>query len=128
MARSTAQALPHIPGFTLIEPLYLGQRTQVYRAQDLASERLVAIKILNQAFPPVHELVRLRTEYAIANSLTHPGVIQSLELKPLDRGYALILEDYGAISLRQYLEQRSLSVSEVLQIGIDLAQVLHYLT
>ncbi|MEM9138000.1 MAG: serine/threonine-protein kinase PknK, partial [Cyanobacteria bacterium P01_F01_bin.42] len=117
-----------IPGFALVALIYSSSKTLVYRAVAQESGQSVVIKLLQGEFPRFQDLVQLQNEYAIAKSLNHPGIVQALELKALDRGYALILEDFGGVSLTQYVEQQSLSVSDVLQIGRDLAAILHELS
>ncbi|MGP1375588.1 MAG: AAA family ATPase [Almyronema sp.] len=119
--------LPHITGYTVIERLYLGSRTAVYRAVQMADLRSVVLKVLQREYPSFGELVQFRNQYAITKHLAIPGIVQPLSLEPLGNSYALIMEDWGGISLSQYLQRQPLAVAEVLTIALSLADILHLL-
>ena len=123
------QVLPSIPGYTLTAQLYSGRRTAVYRAVDDCSEEAVVIKVLRSPSPTLNELVRFRNQYVIAKNLVSPGIVSPLALVPWNHSYALIMEDVGGISLRNYLHNHGrLSVEQVMTIGLQLADSLHYLS
>ncbi|MEO1623311.1 MAG: AAA family ATPase, partial [Cyanobacteria bacterium J06632_3] len=119
--------LPDIPGYDLTEELYVGSRTAVYRA--LADQaRPVVIKVLRASHPSFKALVRFRNQYIIAKNLSMEGIVRPLALEPWAHSYALVMEDVGAIALGEYLQScRPLSVGEVLEIALQMADILHYL-
>ncbi|MBO3463840.1 hypothetical protein G7B40_029945 [Aetokthonos hydrillicola Thurmond2011] len=60
LAESTySNTLPDIPGYTVVEQLYVGYRASVYRAVEDASQRLLVIKLLQQDYPTFHDLQQL---------------------------------------------------------------------
>jgi serine/threonine protein kinase len=125
-----ASTSPHsfldISGYTIVEQLYLGSRTAVYRAVETDQQRPVVIKVLRKEYPSFGELVQFRNQYAIAKNLPIPGIISPLSLEPRGNGYALVMPDWGGIALSKYLEQqRTLPWSEVLGIALQLAEILH---
>ncbi|MBD2336596.1 AAA family ATPase [Calothrix sp. FACHB-156] len=124
---SAAPQFPAISGYTMTEQIYHGSRTTVYRAiQD--SQRLpVVIKVLQREYPTFGELVHFRNQYAIAKNLPITGIIQPLSLEPFANGYALIMADWGGISLETYLQRQPLDLAETLGIFIQLADILHEL-
>ena len=50
-ANTSPHAFPAISGYHFVEQLYLGARTAVYRAVQLATQRPVVIKVLRRDYP-----------------------------------------------------------------------------
>ncbi len=119
-------ALPDIAGYAITEQLYLGSRTAVYRA--VQGQRRVVIKLLRRDYPSFAELVQFRNQYSIAKDLPIPGIVQPLSLEPIGSGYALVMEDWGGISLSKYLQQQSLELPQILAIACQIADILHDLS
>ncbi|MEM6434908.1 MAG: protein kinase, partial [Cyanobacteria bacterium P01_D01_bin.115] len=118
-------AFPTISGYILVEQLYVGSRTAVYRAVQNADQRSVVIKVLQREHPSFGELVQFRNQYTIAKDLPIPGIIRPLSLASLENGYALVMEDWQALSLAKYCQQHSLTLTEVLEITLQMADILH---
>ena len=130
-----------LSGYRITECLYDGSHTQVYRAVQEASQQLVAIKILKKQYPHFDELLRFRNQYTIGKQLSHPGLVSMVDLVPYGRCQAMVMKDIGGISLAQYVQSMRLvpncktaaesrgvlSLVQVASIGMQLADVLHYL-
>ncbi|MCY7406980.1 MAG: trifunctional serine/threonine-protein kinase/ATP-binding protein/sensor histidine kinase [Alkalinema sp. CAN_BIN05] len=116
---------PDIAGYVLTERLYFGPRSAVYRAVQATSERPVVIKVLRQAYPSFGELVQFRNQYTIAKNLPIAGIVQPLSLELLGSSYALIMENWGGVSLNNYTQQNYLNLVDVLAIALQLADILH---
>ena len=99
-------------GYHLTEKLYNGSKTIVYRGirrlDGLKEQQLVAIKLLQREYPDFNELLQFRNQYTIAKNLDHPGIVRSYNLEPWQNSYVLVMEDFGGISLRDYVQERSL--------------------
>ncbi|MUG91475.1 AAA family ATPase [Scytonema sp. UIC 10036] len=124
---SLAQQFPKISGYTLVEQLYLGFRTAVYRGVQRSQQCSVVIKTLRHDYPSFSELVQFRNQYAIAKNLDIPGIVQPISLEPYANGYALVMEDIGGISLRHYIHTSPLSVEQFWPIALQIVDVLHQL-
>ena len=124
-ASTPKNAFPTISGYTLVEQLYVGSRTAVYRAVQVADRRSVVIKVLQREHPSFGELVQFRNQYTIAKDLPMAAIIQPLSLVSLENGYALVMEDWEALSLAKYCQQHSLTLTEVLDITLQMADILH---
>ncbi|WP_416666617.1 trifunctional serine/threonine-protein kinase/ATP-binding protein/sensor histidine kinase [Egbenema bharatensis] len=111
--------------YTIVEQLYLGSRTIVYRAVQTSTQQSVVIKVLRREYPSFSELVQFCNQYTIAKNLPIPGIIQPLHLEPLGKGYALVMEDWGGVALGQYIQHHPLGLSEMIAIAIQLADILH---
>ncbi|MEZ2230938.1 AAA family ATPase [Microcoleus sp.] len=126
-ASTQAQTFPAIDGYTIVEQLYLGSRTAVYRALQIAQQRPVVIKVLRREYPSFGELVQFRNQYIIAKHLPVPGVVQPISLESLGSRYALVMEDMGGIPLGQYAQMQPLALTEILAIALQIAETLHNL-
>ncbi|MGC9524668.1 MAG: trifunctional serine/threonine-protein kinase/ATP-binding protein/sensor histidine kinase [Limnospira sp.] len=122
---SSTWQFPEIPGYTLVEELYLGSRTAVYRGVQTAQQRPVVIKLLRRENPSFGELVQFRNQYAIAKNLPIPGIVHPLSLEPVGNSYALVMEDGGGISLETYSHEQPLDLETVLIIALQIADILH---
>ena len=121
---------PSLPKYPVIEELYVGTRTLVYRAGGDANDEKspsVVIKILRQEYPTFNDLLQFRNQYTITKNLDIPGIIHPYSLEPCRNGYALVMEDFGGISLREYTKTNPLSLLEVLKIAQQLSTILHEL-
>ncbi|QLE43640.1 GAF domain-containing protein [Nostoc sp. C052] len=124
---SLAQQFPKIFGYTLVEQLYLGSRTAVYRGVQRSQQCSVVIKILRHDYPSFSELVQFRNQYTIAKNLNIPGIIQPISLEPYNNGYALVMADIGGISLRHYIQASPLTVEQFWPIALQIVDILHQL-
>jgi len=126
-ASTPTHTFPQITGYLILEQLYLGSRTAVYRAVQLDSQRPVVIKVLRREYPSFGDLVQFRNQYTITKNLAIPGIVQPLSLEPWENGFALVMEDFGGIALGQYAQSNPLPLTEVLEITLQVADILHEL-
>src|SRR5919199_6978616 len=89
-----------ISGYHLLEELYCGSRTLVYRALRETDQIPVVIKLLNRDYPSFSELLQFRNQYTIAKNLHLSGVVEAYTLEYYRNSYALVMEDFGGISPR----------------------------
>jgi PAS domain S-box-containing protein len=123
--KSTAPRFPEIVGYTITESLYLGSKTAVYRAIQTEQQFPVVIKVLQRDYPTFGELVQFRNQYVIAKNLPIAGIIHPLCLEIFNNGYALVMEDWGGISLEKYIQQQPLDINDTLAIALQLTDLLH---
>ncbi|MEH2045001.1 ATP-binding sensor histidine kinase [Nostoc sp.] len=116
-----------IAGYQIIKQLYSGSRTQVYRAIRECDRLPAVIKLLKREYPTFTELVQFRNQYAIAKNLDIPGIIKPYSLEAYHNGYALVMEDFGGISLRQFPQGKTLTLEQFLPIALQLLDTLHQL-
>ncbi len=126
-----------LQGYKISEKIHQGINTEIYRGVRLADQKPVILKMLVTDYPTLEELTQFRNEYEMSKSLQEiPGIVTPIELLNYRNGLALILNDMGGISLKQYLEQQAaqqaeknqpflgLSLKEFLPIAIQLASTL----
>ena len=125
LANRFPQIAPNIPGYAIVEQLYLGSHTAVYRAVQTQQQQPVILKVLRHEYPSFGELVQFRNQYTIAKNLPIPGIIYPISLEAVGSSYALVMEDWGGIALSNYTQQQSLELVDLLSIAIQLANILH---
>jgi predicted ATPase/signal transduction histidine kinase len=121
------QTKQQLLNYTLLEPIYQGTRTTVYRGVEKASQQPVVIKVMSREYPSFRELVQFRNQYTVAKNLAIRGIVRPLNLVTWGNGYGLVMEDCGGVSLEQYIQQKPLSLTDILSITIQLASILHEL-
>jgi len=117
-----------LTGYKFNENIYKGTRTEVYRGTYTRDLQPVIIKVLRNRHPNFNELVQFRNQYVITRNLDHRAIAIPLALERYGNGYALVMPDDGAIALSDYWQQSSVSLAEFLNIAMQLADALHYLT
>ncbi|MEH2147316.1 trifunctional serine/threonine-protein kinase/ATP-binding protein/sensor histidine kinase [Nostoc sp.] len=114
--------------YRISEQLYAGSRTLVYRAIREVDQLPVVIKLLQQEYPTFNELLLFRNQYTIAKNLDLPGIVRPYSLEPYCNSYALVMEDFGGISLRDWMNQKmgsnQYTLTEFLDIAIALSNIL----
>ena len=113
-----------IPGYRIVRQLYQGSRTIVYQGQRLDDRKPVIIKTLlpDQLTPENRNT--LQQEYEISKSLGLEGIVRPYGMVASDSGPALILEDFGGVSLKSLLNQRGLPPHVFLDLAIRVAKIL----
>ncbi len=113
--------------YQIIETLQITEHRIVYRGLKQPKQIPVIIKTLKSKYPSLAEITNLKNEYKIAVDLDVAGVIKTHSLEKYGNGLALIIEDIGGISLKQFLSKSVLHIKEFLKIAISLAQTLSQL-
>ncbi|MEH2090917.1 protein kinase domain-containing protein, partial [Nostoc sp.] len=121
----------NIPGYRIYDLLYNGSRTLVYRGYRESDSLPVVIKLLKNPYPSFNELLSFRNQYTIAKNLNSPLIVQTYSLQAYQNGYALVMEDFGGISLKNYFTSEQgryiASGEEFLRIAIALCNALDIL-
>jgi predicted ATPase/signal transduction histidine kinase len=137
-----------LKGYQIKEKIHESATTLVYRGRRLADEKPadeqpVVIKLLKAEYPTFRELVQFRNQYAIAlnflalgegntavaklagpSDLDLPGVAVPIAMENYRNGFALVMEDYGGISLKNYTDGKCLNLDEFFPLAISLAKTL----
>ncbi|MEG4343959.1 AAA family ATPase [Microcoleus sp. A003_D6] len=118
-----------IPGYRIVEQLYSGTRTAVYRALPIDSQSPVVLKLLQKDYPTFSELIQFRNQYALGQNLNIAGIVKIYNLEFAQNRYILSMEDFGGISLEEYLSKQSeqLAIHQFLKIAGKLANILQCL-
>src|SRR5437870_5010445 len=114
-----------IGSYEIISFISRGGMGEVYLAQDRRLSRKVALKILPVSFTKdVDRLGRFEQEARAASALNHPNIITIYEILKTSSTHVIATEFVEGETLRQRLLQASLSLSQSLQIAIQIADAL----
>ncbi|MBD2776772.1 AAA family ATPase [Iningainema sp. BLCCT55] len=120
-----------LTGYQIKEQIYNGTRTQVYRGVRELDQKPVVIKLLRREYPTFNELVQFRNQYTIAKNLDIDGIIKTYNLENHQNSYALIMEDFGGVSLQDYITnvetRHGASLQEFLHIALQIVTTLYEL-
>src|SRR5438477_5781491 len=111
--------------YQIIERLGAGGMGEVYLAEDRRLARQVALKILPPYF--VSDEARLRRfqrEARAASALNHPNILTIHEVGEVDQVHFITTEFVDGQTLRELIAQENLSLVEVLEIAIQVAEAL----
>jgi eukaryotic-like serine/threonine-protein kinase len=111
--------------YEIVSFISRGGMGEVYLAQDRRLSRRVALKLLPAAFTKDNErLRRFEQEARAASALNHPNIITIYEILKTDSNHVIATEFVEGETLRQRLSYSTLTVSESLNIAIQVADAL----
>ncbi|MEM9541016.1 MAG: AAA family ATPase [Cyanobacteria bacterium P01_E01_bin.42] len=114
-----------LAGYEDFLQIHNSANSQIYRARRMSDRTAVILKFLNRDYPSSEQIRRYKQEYHLTCQLNAPGIIKAYSLEEWQRGYAIVLEDFGGISLKQWLKQREkLSLKEFLNLAIAITESL----
>ncbi|MEH2040070.1 AAA family ATPase [Nostoc sp.] len=94
-----------LPGIAIQNKIYESSNSLVYRGIKDDGVGIV-VKMLKLDYPSPQELTRYRQEYKIIRSLTVEGVVKAYSQQDYQRTLVILLEDFGAESLEQWMHKR----------------------
>lgn len=114
-----------ISRYQLVEPLGVGGMGVIYKAKDIRLHRLVALKFLIE--PRNHEpeaLQRFEREARAASALNHPNICTLYDIGEYEHRPYLIMELLEGQTLQKRIQGGPLTVNEILDCGIQIADAL----
>ncbi|WP_407889801.1 AAA family ATPase [Scytonema sp. NUACC26] len=120
-----------IPGYYITQQIYCGSKTLVYQGIREKDRQSVILKLMRNEYPTFHEIAQFRKQYAIAKNLNFPGIVKPYSLESYGNSYVLVLEDFGGLSLKNYvttIETTDIAfLGQFFHIAIQIASILHEL-
>jgi serine/threonine protein kinase len=115
--------------FELLQKVGQGGMSSVYKARDLRTQAIVAVKIASRLVVNDQQLSRrFALEYEIAHPLSHPNLVKVLESGKHEKLPFLVMEFIDGLSVSQHLRaQKRLSETESLTIILPVANAVSYL-
>ena len=112
-------------GFEILEPLGAGGMGRVFRARDLALDRVVALKVLAPELSHDEAFVqRFQREARAVARLNHPNIVQIYGVGSVDGVHYLSMEYLDGLSLGHYLKSGHWPESEAILIARQVCQAL----
>jgi serine/threonine protein kinase len=117
---------PAVPGFEILGELGRGGMGVVYRARQVALQRIVALKMVpNGAHAGPKELARFRAEAAAIARLQHPNIVQVYDVGEAAGRPYFALEFVAGGSLAQHLHGAPQTMRPAAQMVETLARAVH---
>ncbi len=119
-----------VPGITVIDQIYESANSLIYRGIRRQDSQTVILKVLKTDYPTSSELLGYQQEYEITRQLNLDGVIKVYGLETYQRSLVIILEDVGALSLSQLLDEQrekgeaAIPIQKFLNIAIKMTEIL----
>jgi len=118
----------NIPGYEIISLLGTGAMAMVFKARQIALDRVVAIKALPQKLSQNAEYLRMfKTEGRAAAKLNHPNIVQAIDVLEAGGRYFFVMEFVDGHTLFDELEQgRVFREDEALDVVLQVAEALEH--
>jgi serine/threonine protein kinase len=122
-----AQIASRLPQFDRIQLIGRGGMGVVYKARQIALDRIVALKIL----PPSNALTqgfveRFQREARSLAKLCHPNIVMVYDFGATNGLYYLVMEFVDGVDLRQMIRGRRLAPSEALAVIPGICDALQF--
>jgi tetratricopeptide (TPR) repeat protein len=115
--------------YSLLKKLGEGGKGIVFKAQDTALNRVVAIKVLKGAAPTGEAYSRFISEAQATAKLNHPNIVSIYDIGREGEQQFFVIEFIDGMSLRNLMEespQGQCDIQTVLRIGMDVCNALRY--
>ncbi|AET69203.1 putative ATPase [Desulfosporosinus orientis DSM 765] len=113
-----------LSGYTIDEKIHENSRIRVYRGWRTRDSQPVVIKALKEEASNPLGISRLIYEFEITRSLDSHGIVKPLQMEQEGTVFALVMEDNGSVSLREYLRLKPIHIPGFLDIAEQLAETL----
>jgi tRNA A-37 threonylcarbamoyl transferase component Bud32 len=115
-------------GYRLLEAIGAGGMAEVYRAEHIATTRIVALKtLLKNRLDSDSNLARFDREIQVVKQLQHPNIVQLYDHGKLGDTYYMAMEYIPGADLARYLSQtKRLTLAQALPILREIAAALDF--
>jgi len=113
-----------VSGYRILELTHSGTNTNIYRATKVDGNTPTILKVLIDNYFSLEAIVRFKHEYSISTNLDHPNIVKVISLETHHKRLVLVFEDFGGISLKQYLYTHQPSLQLTLQVAIAITRAL----
>jgi predicted ATPase/class 3 adenylate cyclase/GAF domain-containing protein len=114
----------NLPGYHILEQIHDSHKSRVYKGSRVKDNQPVILKLLKQDYPTPKDLSRYQQEFEILHSLNIESVVQAYALESYQNTLAIVLEDFGGISLSDYLQTQHFTVEKFLPLGIKISEAI----
>ena len=111
--------------YRLLEFLNSGGFSSVFRAREEMTNRIVAIKALAKTAYPASRMKFLLTEFqAMSKIWGHPNIVSIHTVEPGENDYVawIVMEYVEGKSLHELMQEGALSLTDTLNIGLDICR------
>jgi predicted ATPase/GAF domain-containing protein/tRNA A-37 threonylcarbamoyl transferase component Bud32 len=110
--------------YVLSDLIYEGTKHSVYRGYRKSDQGTVIIKITRNKYPALKDIAKLKHEYNLLMPLNISGIVKPLAIEDYRQSLALILEDFGGVSIKDLLAHQPIAIDAFLPMAIAIATTL----
>src|SRR6266446_5281583 len=111
--------------YRIVSKIGAGGMGEVFLAEDTHLRRRVALKVLPEKIAAdADRLLRFEREAFAASALNHPNILTIFEFGTVGETHFLVSEFVDGVSLRERLNGDTVTLSEALEIAIQIASAL----
>lgn len=117
-----------IPGYQIETEIDEGWRSTLYSGFDVAGNVPAprTFKFFPLKDPNLNELAQIKLDYQKLQQGESNGIVKVYDLQIVPTGLLLVMENFDAISLATYLQQRSISLRAFVDMAIQLTSALAF--
>lgn len=109
--------------YEIVAPIGSGGMGEVYKARDTRLDRMVAVKVLSEAFTrDPGRLARFEREAKVVATLSHPNILAIHDIGAYEGAPYMVTELLEGETLRQKLAAGTLSIRKTLDFALQVAR------
>ena len=112
--------------YELLREIGRGGMGVVFLAYDPLLEREVAIKVVTTSLLSAESEERFKREAKVIAKMDHPGIVVVYDVGEHDQSLYFVMPFVRGTNLRTFLENRTLTLGDVVSIGIQVSEALDY--
>jgi len=109
------------------ETIYCSSSSIIFKADNVETNEKVIIKTLNRELYDRKTLSKIKNEYELLKKLQGEYVVKAYEFLNVENRFSMVIEDFGAISLDQYLSTSKIAIDEFLYLAMEICKCLHHI-
>ncbi len=113
-----------LPGYQIVSQIHDGRRSLIYKGRRLIDSLPVIVKVLKNKYPTLVESLRFQQEYMMLRSLGSYGVVRAYAIENVHHTSAIIMEDFGGVSLDKSFQDEPKDLKEILSIFVKIVQII----
>ncbi|MEN6349660.1 MAG: AAA family ATPase, partial [Syntrophomonas sp.] len=107
--------------------IYCSSNSIIYKAFNRETNEKVIVKTLNRELYDSASLAKLKNEYRLLTKLAGDYVVKAYEFLNVENRFSIVIEDFDAISLDQYMSTSLIGIREFLFIALEIAKCLEHI-
>ncbi|MCI0615565.1 ABC transporter substrate-binding protein [bacterium] len=112
--------------YQILREIGRGGMGVVYLARDPLLQRDVALKVITPDFSESEAIERFKREARVVANMDHPAIVGVHDIGEHSGSLFFVMPYVAGTNLRSFIKEGSLSLGDVLDIGIQVAEALEY--
>ena len=110
--------------YKITETIYNSPNNTVFKASNIEKNETVIIKTLNN--DPI-SISKMKNEYELLKKLQGDHVVKVHKFLKFENKISIVIEDFGAIRLSEYIKNNDMQIKELLDIALKITKCIKYI-